>query len=338
MTKLSDQPRLRISAPDLESLLNTLIVRFAALSKCLVVSGHRLELGGVGDAPGIHYNLSGTGELLVKGLPAVGLRPHTLVIVPPNTPITLVAAARHEGDVQEDAVDGPSQDASEDGIRKFVAGNGEPELILVCGYFHASYGSSAELFGRLASPIVEQFSDGERIGQKLEAALSELVGQEIGAGAMSSALLMQVIIALLRKSLTSVKLWMERFSMLGDPQVARALSGMISNPGGPHAISSLASGAGLSRSVFMARFVDLVGHPPMAVLRDLRMHEAAAQLRAGIFSIDQVAHNVGYRSRTSFARTFASAFGTHPSEYRAKIAMPKKLVLNRNHSVPRRRR
>jgi hypothetical protein len=32
---------------------------------------------------------------------------------------------------------------------KFVAG-GDPKLVLICGYFSASYGSSADLFGALA--------------------------------------------------------------------------------------------------------------------------------------------------------------------------------------------
>jgi hypothetical protein len=46
---------------------------------------------------------------------------------------------------------------------------------------------------------------------RLEMALKELVAQEVGAKAMSAALLKQVIVALMRRSLSSLNLWVERF-------------------------------------------------------------------------------------------------------------------------------
>jgi hypothetical protein len=53
-----------LAAADLDRLLDTLMVGFVRLSECLVGEGYRLELGGI-DAPGIHYNISGTGRLIV---------------------------------------------------------------------------------------------------------------------------------------------------------------------------------------------------------------------------------------------------------------------------------
>jgi AraC-like DNA-binding protein len=316
---LTSRPRLRISPSDLDSLMDTLTVRFVALSECLVSPGHRLELGGV-DAPGMHYNLAGTGRVFIGDAPPIDLQPHTLIIVPSNCPFRIEVAAERDGASGLTAVDGRSQTASNDGVRRLIAGSGEPEIVLICGYFNASYGSSADLFGALASPIVEQFGASDQLDQKLRSALAELVAQEIGSGAMSAALLKQVIVALLRRSLRSLDLWVERFAMLSDPQIARAFAEMVAHPGAPHTVASLARSACLSRSAFMARFSELVGSPPMIILRDLRMRQAARQLTANGFSINQIAHNAGYGSRSSFVRAFRKAYGSDPSEYRAASA------------------
>ena len=81
----ADRPLIRVSATDLEKLLDTLTVSFVALSECLVSAGYVLELSGT-PAPGMHYNLAGTGRVIVGNAEPVELRPHTLIIVPPSTP------------------------------------------------------------------------------------------------------------------------------------------------------------------------------------------------------------------------------------------------------------
>lgn len=169
-------------------------------------------------------------------------------------------------------------------------------------------------------PIVEQFEESDQVDQTLRMALAELVAQEIGSAAMSSAPLKQVIVALLRRSLRSMDLWIERFALLGDPQIARAFAEMVANPGAPHSIASLARTACLSRSACMARFGSAVGRSPMTVLRDLRMRQAAEQLGSKAFTVDEVMRNAGYASRSSFVRAFQRMYGCDPSSYRRSIA------------------
>jgi AraC family transcriptional activator of mtrCDE len=89
---------------------------------------------------------------------------------------------------------------------------------MICGFFSAFYGSSTDVFSSLSEPIVEQFDETDRLDGTLKLAISELIKQEVGSGAMSAAILKQVIITILRRSLTSVNLWVERFAMLSDPQ------------------------------------------------------------------------------------------------------------------------
>jgi AraC family transcriptional activator of mtrCDE len=205
---------------------------------------------------------------------------------------------------------------SADGVRRFVAGNGKPEIILICGYFHAAYGAATDLFATLAAPIVEQFDPREQLDARLRQAMKELISQEIGSGAMSASLLKQILIALLRRSLTSINLWVERFAVLSDLRIARAFSQMAAHPGGAHSVTSLAKTAGLGRSLFMSRFTELFGRPPMAVLRDLRMRQAARQLETTELGIEQIARQAGYASRSSFIRAFHKAYGTDPSRHR----------------------
>jgi AraC family transcriptional regulator, activator of mtrCDE len=133
---------------------------------------------------------------------------------------------------------------------------------------------------------------------------------------MTATLLKQVLVMLLRRSLTSMSSWVERFAPLRDREIARAFSEMTAEPGRAHTVQSLARRAGLSRSTFMARFVATIGRPPMVVLRDLRMRQAARQLTTSNDSVEEIASNAGYESRSSFARAFQKVFATDPSEYR----------------------
>ncbi|MFM0342994.1 AraC family transcriptional regulator [Paraburkholderia sp. NPDC080076] len=304
----------RLSPSNLNELITLLDIQVLGLSECLVSQGFMLELDGH-DAPGIHYILSGVGRLHIAGAETVPLKPHTLLIVPPRHSLKLEVPANQAG-IAPTVVPGREHKQVVDSISRFRAGNAEPMTVMICGYFKASFGASINLFGTLSTPIVEQFEASDRLDVYLRTAFDELVAQEIGAGAMSGALLKQVIVALVRRSLKSNALWMERFALLGDPQIARAFADMVARPGAPHTVASLADAAILSRSAFMARFSAALGQSPMQVLRDIRMRQAAAQLRAGDLSLDQVARHAGYASRGAFVRAFREVFDTGPAEYR----------------------
>ena len=315
---MSTEPLLRISREALNSLMASLEISVVALSECVVCSGYRMQLGGFG-APGIHYNLKGHGRLHIGKEPPIELTPHTLVIVPPNTPFHIEAVNSKHPLSEPVQIDGRQQTNQPGEVRRFVAGSTDPEIILICGYFKASYGAAIDLFGPLTSPIVERFTAEDHVDHKLKDALAELVSQEIGTGAMATALLKQVLVALLRRSLNSLNLWVERFSILSDPQISRAFSDMVARPGAAHTIESLASTACVSRSAFMARFTEIFGQPPMNVLRELRMRQAVQQLGVKRISIESIARSAGYASTSSFIRAFKKAHGVDPSEYRARL-------------------
>ncbi|TDY40568.1 AraC family transcriptional activator of mtrCDE [Paraburkholderia rhizosphaerae] len=262
----------------------------------------------------MHYNLGGTGELVVSGHEPIRLSPHMLIIAPAERPFHITAFDPDGRIPMLKMVDPQPSESGE--LVRYVAGSDKPEVTLVCGYFQAVYGTTIGLFSGLTSPIVEHFDAEDQLDQKLKSVLDELAGQQVGVSAMTTALLKQVLVMLLRRSLTSTSVLGERFSMLSDPQIARAFSEMVNRPGAPHSIRSLAQAAGLSRSSFMARFADLIGESPIAVLRQLRMRQAAAMLASNCqLSIDQIARSVGYSSRSSFLRAFRKVYGMDPSAY-----------------------
>jgi AraC-like DNA-binding protein len=63
-----------------------------------------------------------------------------------------------------------------------------------------------------------------------------------------------------------------------------------------------------------------MGRPPMTVLRDLRMRQAADQLTSGALTLDHIAGHAGYDSRSSFVRAFRKAYGNDPTEYRDRLS------------------
>ena len=317
--KLSDVgtgPLWRISRQDLDKLMTTLEVGRVGLSECALVAGAPLVLPRC-ELSTIHYCLEGSGRLLVDGELPIHLNAHTLVIVPPGKGMTIVASdpvpAAQRGIVKtlDDAfVLGSAY--------RHEVGDGEPSVILVCGSFQAGYAAALDLFASLASPIVETFDAHDQLDQVLNYAMAELAAQDVGGGPMSAALLKLVLLSLLRRCLISENPWVERFSILNDPPVARAFAEMASRPAARHTVQSLSHLVGLSRSAFMSRFASSFAESPMSLLRRLRMRHAAGQLAANALSIDQVALHAGYQSRSSFTRTFRRHYGSDPSEYRAE--------------------
>ncbi|MGD0524486.1 MAG: AraC family transcriptional regulator [Polyangiaceae bacterium] len=309
---------LAASRADLENLISALEVRVVALSECLVSAGHRLELEGL-DHPGIHYNLVGEARMSIRGGPPIALPPRTLVILPPNNPLRLEGSG---GGAKR--VGGPrTTDMKGAGFRRFVAGDPPPDVVAVCGFFEATYGLSTHLFRDLDRPIIEHFVTDDRVHAQLENALTEVASQEVGSRAMGDALLKQVMVHLIRRSVGSMAVWAKRFVLFRDPQIARAFGLMVASPGSDHTILSLASAASLGRSAFMVRFTAIVGESPMTVLRDLRMRQATQLLATADLSIDQVAESVGYASRSSFVRAFRRAHRVDPSEYRGRLHEPR---------------
>ncbi|RAZ91818.1 AraC family transcriptional regulator [Mesorhizobium hawassense] len=312
---MAGDPIWRISQQDLDKLMTTLDVTFVRLSECALAANAHLAVARAA-ASTIHYCLRGAGFILLDDETPIRLTPHTLVIIPPGRAMTITATERPTTlrNTRKHNNDGFTAGSSQ----RHTVGDGEPTLVLACGSFRANYGPALDLFASLAMPIVERFDVHDQLDQVMAYAMAELAAQDVGGGPMSAALLKLVLLALLRRCLVSTNAWVERFSILSDPPIARAFAEMASRPSEPHTVQSLSHAVGLSRSAFMARFSAAFGESPMSLLRRVRMRHAADLLAANALSIDQVALSAGYQSRSSFTRTFRRYYGSDPSEYRAR--------------------
>jgi AraC family transcriptional regulator, activator of mtrCDE len=308
---LQSQNGLKIADTDIDTLIEALDVRFVSLSECLVSPGWRLVLRGL-DSPALHYNIEGEGILATDRYGSIDLHPHTLVILPPKTTFSIEVPkpGQRERDLQ--VLDESNSSFSADVVQRYVAGRAAMKLVLICGYFQASYGSTTDIFSMLRTPIVEHFGSSDHLDKTLSSALKELISQEIGSGAMTAAQLRQVLIMVFRRSAASIEVWGERFSFLADRAIARAFTTMVARLDEEHSIDSLAKAAGLSRSAFISRFKHAFGQTPISVLRDLRMRRAKALLKNSNLSLEDVAEKVGYSTRTSFLRAFKKSYGAYP--------------------------
>jgi AraC-like DNA-binding protein len=111
-------------------------------------------------------------------------------------------------------------------------------------------------------------------------------------------------------------------SGLRDPAVAAALAAVHAEPAAAWDLTALAGTAGLSRSVFAARFSEVVGQTPMRYVFEYRMRRAAHLLTAGGgATVAAVASAVGYGSEAAFAAAFVRYAGRPPGAYRRAVAL-----------------
>jgi len=80
--------------------------------------------------------------------------------------------------------------------------------------------------------------------------------------------------------------------------------------------SELGASGRTARTVFAARFRQLVGEPPMSYLARVRLGHAAGYLSTTDKTVRQIARLVGYENEASLSKAFRRAFGRAPGEYR----------------------
>jgi AraC-like DNA-binding protein len=85
-------------------------------------------------------------------------------------------------------------------------------------------------------------------------------------------------------------------------------------------VAQLARTVGMSRTLFMARFTSLVGHPPIRFLTKLRLSQSAGYLTTSNQTVYAIAHRVGYETEASFSKAFKREFGVSPGTYRRQSA------------------
>jgi len=170
---------------------------------------------------------------------------------------------------------------------------------------------------RLDELLVLDFAGDEAMQSTFATLHVEAAADRAGSRAMTSALLQECLIRILREVCTDDRCAAPWLDALDDPTLAPALEAMLGHPEAPHTVASLAAGAFMSRSAFARRFREHVGQPPLQYLRGIRLRHAAKLLRKSPpLPVATVARRSGFSSRSQFSRAFSAYFGRPPSEFR----------------------
>jgi AraC family transcriptional activator of mtrCDE len=146
---------------------------------------------------------------------------------------------------------------------------------------------------------------------RLETTIDKLGGNAV-LNALSSALFTLV----LRGASESENAPAGLLALAGHPRLAPAIAALFADPARPWKLPELADLCSMSRATFMRHFQDKLGRSAMDLLTDIRMSQAANELKKPGTSTAAVAESVGYQSEAAFRRAFADWMGMTPGQWR----------------------
>lgn len=264
----------------------------------------------------VSYHVVTKGELLilVDGEPPVTVSAGEIVLLPRND-AHRVASEEGLGPVMARSLIRPAPNG---GLARIEHGGGGPEMTMVCGFLgsEAHYDPVLSTLPRVLKIDFREATSRDWIEVSAKFAASELAQGRLAASNVMSRLSEVLLVEAIRQYAATSPDAAGWLKGIGDAQVGRALALMHADIAKPWSADALAKAAALSRSVFMNRFTELVGMPPIRYLTVRRLSAAKHHLRATRQSISQVARAVGYESEEAFSRAFKREFGVAPARWR----------------------
>jgi AraC family transcriptional regulator, activator of mtrCDE len=276
-------------------------------------AGHALKFLSSQSA-NVHYCLVGNGSMTIKNFAPIELRQHTFVLMPSMFPYSIGAVGVSSSVATTSGLIRPQ--LFRETVPIIYAGEGEPGILTACGEISVAMSSSPNLFA-LDKPIVEHFDGPERLDNQFIILLAESARPGIGTRALTESLLKQCLILLLRRKIERGETPLPWMAALAEPGLSKALLAILEHPSDRFTLESLASIAGMSRSAFASHFTRAFGRTPMALLKSERLRRARERLATTNASIEQIAHSVGFPSRSHFSREFRSTYGVDPTKFRS---------------------
>lgn len=208
-------------------------------------------------------------------------------------------------------------------IPRIHYGSDERKLRLLCGYLRCDAMNFRPLQHALPK-VLHVRSHSDDGAAWLRAAVDQLV-EEVdrprGGGLFLVERLSEVIfIELLRHQMLAAKAaptgWL---AALADPAVGRCLGLIHADPGRDWTLQSLATAAGLSRSVLAERFEAMLAVSPIRYIRDWRLFLASMALSSTSRPISAIASEAGYGTEAAFSRAFSRSYGAPPAAWRRDV-------------------
>jgi AraC-like DNA-binding protein len=253
----------------LDRLLDNAGTEIAPFVVCEVRRGVRVEIPAI-DLPLLHCVVRGNGMLWTRSDDdAVPLAPASLALIPTRTPCFIEPLGGSSRRVSLDAA------GTSDHMARLIAGGGEAGLVIVSARLRSREPNAVGSFDHLLSPVVVDLSDETGALSLLAGVEDEQRDRRAANRRMIELLLEQCLIHGLRKLQTGDDSALPWLNGMRDPELARALNAILRTPSAPHSLRSLAETAGLSKSVFSARFEQAFGCAPLALLGHARRLETA---------------------------------------------------------------
>jgi AraC family transcriptional regulator, activator of mtrCDE len=201
-------------------------------------------------------------------------------------------------------------------------GSGE-RLDLLCGHFAISAPHDRLLRGYLPPRLVVHA--GAHAGQQETAAqLAGLVAlmrresadDHLGGSAMLNALSTAMFALVLRLASETEDAPRGLLALAGHSRLAPAVAALFNDPARAWSLPELARLCNMSRATLARQFQDKLGRSASDLLTEIRMMQAANELKRSQLSTGAVAEQVGYQSEAAFQRAFKGHIGFTPAQWR----------------------
>jgi AraC-like DNA-binding protein len=297
---------------NLDRLLENMGLTVRPFALCHIHRGWRLALAESNDVH-VHLVIQGSGTLKAANHFSTSICPLSLIIVPTKLGHKFEPLGKVS---QELAPEAATCRLFAPDIDELSVGDGEGKLTLMCGKVHATYGGLTGLFEHLREPLVADMQGNASAVAVFESMFKEQSAVLPGQGRMLRLLMEQCLIHLFRQLCGEPRCNLPWLGALQDPRLGKAFDAMLTEPGKPHSLETLAASAGMSRSAFAEHFKATFSRPPMDFLRETRLRRGAHLLRNTDLPIKVIADRIGFASRSHFSTAFKQLFSTEPARFR----------------------
>ena len=275
-----------------------------------------LSMPPVKDCLWFHAVISGECQLRSEGLATTRLLTGDFLLIAQNREHSLQT---HSTAFTPDVIEMPQELVSER-YSRIRHGGGGRAATLICGLVRFDDPLAARVIALLPPVILlkpSHWAQPDWIESALRLMETEterlLPGGEAIITRLADILVIQAIRTWLADNPASPSGWL---GAVRDAQIGPAIARMHRQPDCSWTVSSLADAAAMSRSAFAARFLRLVGEPPLHYLTRLRIEAATAELQEGDATLATLAARLGYQSEAAFSRAFKRLTGISPGEIR----------------------
>lgn len=294
----------------LDKILAKLAVTVKPFALVEVASGWRIRLPRPPETL-LHFVLKGSGRICITQQISREFKEGHMAVVPAGS-----YHALETGDpvTEEVIVNALSPDH---GVQKVAVGPAKDKhLIVACGLIDVRYGQALNLFQGLDQTLVVDLSMLPQVRSAMDMIFAEQHHPVTGSATMTSSLMLQCLVHMFRRLPSEGDRALSWLIALRDARLSRVIERVLDDPSANHTVESMADAAVMSRSAFAAHFARSFDRTPMAFVHHIRMQRASDLLEGTILTVDEVATQVGFTSRSHFAQSFKKYTGLTPHDFR----------------------